>query len=118
MNVEVRFRGLASSPRVRERVMRRIHFHLARFAPSLLSVRVRIEDVNGPKGGLDKRCQFDVRGPRIRSAIVEEVRSDTLAAVDVAAERTGRTVARLLGRRPRAFYLRAPQTRSRNLSRT
>jgi putative sigma-54 modulation protein len=99
MTVEIRFRGLARSAGLRQRVMRRIHFHLGRFAPSLLSVRVRIEDVNGPKGGLDKRCQFEVRGPRIGAAIVEQLSSDALSAVDGAAGRTGHAVARLLQRR-------------------
>ena len=61
-------------------------------------MRVRIEDRNGSKGGIDKRCQFEVRGPRFGSAIIEEQDSDAFAAVDIAADRAGRTVARLLGR--------------------
>jgi len=108
MNVEVRFRGLSRSGELRLYALRRVEFHLGRFSRELLSVRVRIEDRNGPKGGIDKRCQFDLRGPRFGSAIIEEQDSDAFAAVDIAADRAGRTVARLLGR-VRAHLYVAPR---------
>src|SRR5690348_3708951 len=98
MDIDIRFRGLRGSPSLRQRVLRCIQFQLARFAADLTSVRVRVEDTNGPKGGLDKRCQFDVRGPRFGFAIVEQHSNDAWSAVDGAAHRTGRTIARLLAR--------------------
>jgi len=102
MQIEIRFRGIESSPRLREHVVRRIEIHLGRFDAALAFVRVRVEDVNGPKGGVDKRCQFELRGRRFGAAIIEERSDDEWAAVGAAALRAGRTVARLLGRAAQA----------------
>lgn len=98
MKVEVRFRALDPSEPLREYVLRAVHFHLSRFGGELSSVSARIGDVNGPKGGIDKRCQLQVRGPRIGSLVVAEVSADAYAAVDACAERAGRGVGRELER--------------------
>ena len=98
MKVEVRFHGLESSSALREHASRRIHFHLSRFGSEVTSVLVRIGDVNGPKGGVDKRCQVTVRGPRLGSATLDDLSGDAYAAVDGAVERIGRAVGRELER--------------------
>lgn len=98
MRIEVRFRALDDSEPLREYVLRAVHFHLSRFGRELSSVSARVGDVNGPKGGIDKRCQLHVRGPRLGSVVVAEVSADAYAAVDVCAERAGRSVGRELER--------------------
>ena len=98
MKIEVRFRGLESSDALREHVSRRIHLHLSRFGNEVTAVLVRIADVNGPKGGIDKRCQVTVRGPRFGSATLDEASGDAYSAVDTAVERIGRSVGRGLDR--------------------
>lgn len=98
MKIEVRFRGLECSDGVRDHVARRIHSHLSRFGNEVTGVLVRIADVNGPKGGVDKRCQVTVCGPRFGSAILDEKSSDVYSAVDMAVERIGRTIGRELER--------------------
>ncbi len=98
MKIEVRFRALHASGPLREHVLRAVHFHLSRFGPELSSVFARIGDVNGPKGGIDKRCQFHVRGPRLGSVVIAEVSADAYAAVDACADRAGRSVGRELER--------------------
>jgi ribosome-associated translation inhibitor RaiA len=98
MKIEVRFRGLDPSEALRAHAARRIHFHLSRFGNEISAVLVRIADVNGPKGGVDKRCQVTVRGPRLGSTILDETSGDAYSAVDVAVERTGRSVGRELHR--------------------
>lgn len=98
MNIEVRFLGLESSDALREHVQRRVHFQIGRFGEEVSSVLVRIADVNGPKGGVDKRCKVTVRGPRLGSATLDELSGDTYAAVDVALDRVAQSVARELQR--------------------
>jgi len=94
MKIDVRFRGLEASDALREHVIRRLHFKLNRFDRQVGSVLVRIGDVNGPKGGVDKRCQLTVRGPGLPWTTIEEVDADAYAAVDLAVERAGQAVAR------------------------
>jgi ribosome-associated translation inhibitor RaiA len=98
MKIEVRFRALDASEPLRQHLLRAVHFHLSRFGTELSSVSARIGDLNGPKGGFDKRCQLHVRGPRLGSCVVEEVSPDAYEAVDACAERAGRSVGRQLER--------------------
>lgn len=98
MRIEVRFRALDASEPLREHVLRAVHFHLSRFGRELSSVSARVGDVNGPKGGIDKRCQLHARGPRIGSIVVADVSADAYAAVDACAEHAGRSVGRELER--------------------
>lgn len=99
MKIEVRFRGQElPSGALRDHATRRIHLHLSRFGKEIASVQVRVGDVNGPKGGLDKECQVTLRGRRIGGVIVDDVSSDAYAAVDLAVERAGYVVGRELER--------------------
>lgn len=43
------------SDALRQYVERRLRFALGRFAHRLDQLQVRLEDVNGPRGGLDQR---------------------------------------------------------------
>jgi ribosomal subunit interface protein len=98
MKIEVRFTGIDASDALHAYVVRRIHFRLSRFDGEVGSVVVRIADVNGPKGGADKRCHVLVRGRGLGRVTVEELSADAYSAVDRAIERGARAVARGLGR--------------------
>jgi len=72
MKIEVRFRGIEASDTLREHVVRRVHFRLSRFGGGVGSVVVRIGDVNGPRGGVDKRCHVAARGPALAPILIEQ----------------------------------------------
>ena len=98
MKIDVRFRDLEHSDALRDHAVRRIHFHLGRFRHEISSVQVRISDINGPKGGVDKQCQVTVRGRRFSAVVIEDLSGDAYSAVDLAVGRAGRSVARDIGR--------------------
>lgn len=98
MKIEVRFRGVDSSEALRAHTKHRIHVHLSRFGSDIESVQVRIEDVNGPKGGVDKRCKITVRGPRCGTATLDELHDNAYAGVDLAVQRVSQVVAREIER--------------------
>jgi hypothetical protein len=98
MKVEVRFRGVEASESLREHAVRRSHAGLSRFGAELEAVVVRIDDVNGPKGGVDKRCRVVVRGRRFSPLSFDGVSGDAWSAVDLALERITRAVGRELQR--------------------
>jgi len=54
--------------------------------------------VNGPKGGVDQRCQVMVTGPRVGRLAVQELGQNPYAAVSSAVERIARATGRKLGR--------------------
>ncbi len=98
MKIDIRFISLDSSQTFREHACRQLHLRLGRFASEISDIIVRVTDVNGPRGGLDKRCQVTIRGPKLGDVSVEELREDVYAAADSAVERAGRAVGRALER--------------------
>lgn len=81
---------------------------LGKYASSIERISVRIEDVNGPRGGVDQSCRIKsvLRG---LSSVVFESRNESLnAAVDAALSGAERAVRRTLERRRMKPLRRAP----------
>ncbi len=57
-------------------------------------ITVRLEDVNGPKGGVNKRCHATVHLRAGGTVVVEETQPDMYAAVSLAADRVKNVVGR------------------------
>jgi len=98
MKIEVRFRGLEASDSLSAYVVRSAHLQLSRFDAAIGSVVVRIGDVNGPKGGLDKRCHVTLRGPALGTLTLEHLSADPYSGVDLLLERAARTAGREIER--------------------
>ena len=98
MNIQIRSVGIPASEALTAHAERRLAFALSRFSSKIDRVVVRFSDLNGPKGGPDKVCQvgFTVNGLGPES--VEAQDADLYCAVDLAAAKAGRRVARLLER--------------------
>src|SRR5512134_2064709 len=94
MKIDVRFRNLQSSDALRAYAIQRIEMALGRFGGHVGSAQMRIGDVNGPRGGLDKRCQVIVKGRGFGSSTIEEFHDDAYAVVDLAMERAARAIGR------------------------
>jgi ribosomal subunit interface protein len=82
-----------------EHIEQRIYFAFSRFSPRISRVSVMVEDVNGPRGGIDKRCRIVVKLKRGGEVAVEATDADMSAAASAAADRAGRAVQRELERR-------------------
>lgn len=83
----------------RDRVEHRFRSALSRFAARLGRVTVYLTDLNGPRGGLDKRCRVVAALKGSGPVSVENTESDLIAAVDQSADRVGQAVGRKLDRR-------------------
>jgi hypothetical protein len=83
---------------LRDYAERRLRFALDRFEPRIADVHLRLEDVNGPRGGVDKQCRLDVLGLPSWRIQVQGEGTTFPEAIDAAAARAGRSVARLLSR--------------------
>ena len=98
MELEVRGRNLSLSEPIEALVERRFAFALGRFSNEIRRVDVKLADINGPRGGVDKLCKVEVtlaHGGRVRAQSTELLARD---AIDRAAERVGRRLSRKLGR--------------------
>lgn len=80
---------------LRTYVERRLHFSLGRFIGRLGRVKVKITDINGPRGGVDKSCRISAEMLPTRKPIVQEaVDANLYVSIDHAAERIGRSFSR------------------------
>ena len=59
---------------------------------------VSLSDINGPRGGVDKRCLIQVQMGGGREVIIENVEADLYAAIDRAVDRADRAVVRQVER--------------------
>lgn len=97
MKIQVQTSNVKLTKALQARVDLRMGFALARFGERIGRVVLRFSDTNGHRGGADKRCQIDV-ALRPRSVRVEHTDSDVFVALDCAAHRASRSVARTLER--------------------
>jgi ribosome-associated translation inhibitor RaiA len=65
---------------------------LGKFARRIERASVRIDDVNGPRGGVDKRCRIKVVLSGLPSMVVEHRHESVRAALDGALARVERAV--------------------------
>ena len=98
MQIEIRG-NVNLSPALVQYVERRFRSALGRFRKRLPLVTVRLSDENGPKGGVDKRCQATLPMPPSTPVILEESHADLYTAIDYVADRAARAVTREIGRR-------------------
>ncbi len=88
--------GIELTAELEDYVRRRIHFALGRFAGKIKCVSVRLADLNGPRGCVDKSCELRVDAGLRQEVIVGERHHNIHAAVAFAAERVDRAVQRQL----------------------
>lgn len=101
MRVDIKTSGLDLTEGLREHTERRLGFALDRAHHDVDTITVRLSDINGPRGGADKRCQIQIPLPRHNGVVIEETDADLYVAIDRAASRAGNTLARQLARRHR-----------------
>jgi ribosome-associated translation inhibitor RaiA len=99
MRIRVQGRGLYLTDGLRAHAQRRLLFGLSRFGSQVESVRLLLDDVNGPRGGVDKRCQIAVQLMPWGDVRVEQLDRNLYAVIDRAADRVHHAVAREMERR-------------------
>ena len=104
--IEVRSKTYDMESLIRQFVERRISFALDHLR-DLRRITISIEDVNGPKGGADKRCQI-LAEFGFGSLVLEETQPDWQSAIARALHRLDRKATQALQRVNRANSRSAP----------
>jgi len=102
MKTELRTPTIELSDSQRSYVKRRVRTVLGRFADTIERVEVTIEDLNGPRGGVDQRCVVQVFVAGEETVVAEHTHERFHGAVALAARRAGRSVARRRNRAARS----------------
>ncbi|WP_169927945.1 HPF/RaiA family ribosome-associated protein [Labilithrix luteola] len=97
MQVTVRS-NVALSDALATHIENKLGLALNRFRERIGAVTVRFIDVNGPRGGVDKRCRVMVEIPGHKSVVVEAIDADGYVAITRAASRLDEQVSRAIAR--------------------
>lgn len=97
MHIDIQSNGLVLTESLRAYVTRRLRSSIGWAMTRRLAVW--LSDINGPRGGNDKRCKIQVSLNNGKSILIEDTEPDMYAAIDRAAERADRALARQLARR-------------------
>lgn len=94
MQIDIQARDFTLTDSLRAHVDHRLRFALTRFQDRMHRISVRLSDVNGPKGGVDKCCLVRIKSNGLPDIVVTDTEADLYVAVDRAVDRARRTVQR------------------------
>lgn len=98
MLIDIQASGFKLTDGLREHTERRLQLALGRADRDARKVIVRLSDISGPRGGYVKRCYIQIPVQGRPDVVIEDVETDLFVAIDRAADRIERTVARRLER--------------------
>ena len=104
MEIRMVHRGLVLDETLQDFIRKRAHAIFSRLSHRVRAVRIQLEDMNGPRGGMDKRCVVLVTGDRGETCTVDVRDTRIRAAAGTALRIAARAVVRALqreARRPR-----------------
>lgn len=87
---------------LRDLVVARARFVMRRLSWGVPRARVSLSDINGPRGGVDKRCQVELKTETAGTVVITAVARDWRSALDQALARAARVVLRVWRRGPSA----------------
>ncbi len=101
MRVDIQTRGFDLTDAMRAQVHRRLHSNLARFDEYIIAVDVYLSDINGPRGGTDKKALVCVQLASRLSVRCETVHVNLYGALAKATRGVRRRVKRSVRRQQR-----------------
>jgi len=98
MQIDIQSRGFSLTDALFGYAQRRLLFALSYCSGHVNRVVIRLSDINGPRGGEDKRCHIQVVLAGIPDVVVEDTEVNLYDAIDRAIDRVRRTVVRKVDR--------------------
>ncbi|MEJ2622023.1 MAG: HPF/RaiA family ribosome-associated protein [Candidatus Thiodiazotropha sp.] len=99
MQIDIQARDFSLTPTLRNHAERRTRFALTCCDDYIQRVVMRLSDINGPRGGADKRCRLQLVLSGLPDVVIEDTEADLYVAIDRATDRAGRTLLRKVDRR-------------------
>ena len=98
MQIQIQARQFSLTDALRSHAEWRLRFALTYFNNRIQRVVMRLSDINGTRGGPDKRCHLQVVLKGLPDVVIEDTEADLYNAIDRATDRAGRTIERRLTR--------------------
>jgi hypothetical protein len=88
----------ADGAQMRDLSIERVRFVLRRLTSFVPHAKVQFSDVNGPRGGVDKRCQVELKTDNAGTVVIATLARDWRTALDRSLTRASRVLTRNLQR--------------------
>ena len=108
MLIDIQARDFSLTDALNCYTKQQLHASLARMDERVHRIVVRLSDINGPRGGKDKRCHLRVVLRGMPDLVAVNTESDLYAAINRATSRVGPA----LGRRIKRYLPRRGHTRA------
>jgi hypothetical protein len=86
-----------------------VRFALRRLTAFIPRAKVQISDVNGPRGGVDKRCQVELKTENVGTVVIASLARDWRTALDRSLTRATQVLTRSLQRVQKPVRDRSPK---------
>jgi ribosomal subunit interface protein len=98
MQIDIQARQFTLTDALRRHTEHRIRLALTCCDDHIQRVMVRLSDINGPRGGIDKHCHIQIVLAGLPDIIIEDTEADMYVAINRATDRAGRTLVRKINR--------------------
>ena len=112
MNLRINAQGFALTTGITDSIHKRLGWAFRRFADEIVAVDVYLKDVNGPRGGADKRASVRVQLRNRTTVFVDSIQDNLYAAIGDVSRRAKRAVKRSIRKETQAA--RGQEWRFRN----
>ncbi len=106
MKIDIQAQNFSLTPAIKKHINRHCGTMIHHFSNRIINVHVHLSDINGIKGGKDKRCLVHIELHKLPTIIIENTENDLYDAINKASHRAQRAVRKALERK---------QTRSRHI---
>ena len=96
----------ADGSQMRDLSVERVRFALRRLTAWVPRAKVQFSDVNGPRGGVDKRCQVELKTENAGTVVIASLARDWRTALDRSLLRATRVLTRSLQRSQKPVRVR------------
>ncbi len=98
MQIDIQARHFTLTEALRSHAENRLRLALTCCGDHIQRIVMRLSDINGPRGGSDKRCHLQVVLAGIPDVVIEDTEANMYVAINRAADRAGRTLIRKVNR--------------------
>ncbi len=98
MEINIHSRRFALTKALFNYAKQRLNSALARKNERVQKVVMRLSDVNGPRGGSDKRCHLHVKLAGLPDIVIADTETDMYSSIDKACARVSTTINRKVER--------------------
>jgi len=98
MQIDIHARNFSLTDAMRNHTKRQLDFALAGRDHHIQRVVIRLSDINGPRGGKDKRCLLLITLVNLPTVVIDHIETDLYFAIDQAVDRASQAVERKIER--------------------